>query len=103
MSSKQEPANEPADGAASGGNGAHGQEESRDEEGTQDTDVKASVAGVVEALTELVSVQTPASVWLPNKRLTMQYSGKVPGASPFIAQCTSFSPASIYLPQDDMF
>ena len=40
-------------------------------------DVSESVAGVVQALTELASVQTPASVWLPSKHLTVQLSGKV--------------------------
>jgi len=39
--------------------------------------VGESVAGVVQALTELASVQTPASVWLPSKHLTIQLSGKV--------------------------
>jgi len=39
--------------------------------------VGESVAGVVQALTELASVQTPASVWLPSKHLTVQLSGKV--------------------------
>lgn len=37
----------------------------------------SDVQSVVQALTELVSVQTPASVWLPNKHLTFQHSGKV--------------------------
>jgi len=56
-----------------------GSESGSEEEGTseEEPDVKASVAGVVQALTELVSVQTPASVWLPNKHLTLQHSGKV--------------------------
>ncbi|KAK9917305.1 hypothetical protein WJX75_002985 [Coccomyxa subellipsoidea] len=36
----------------------------------------SDVQSVVQALTELVSVQTPASVWLPNKHLTFQHSGK---------------------------
>ena len=40
-------------------------------------DVGESVVGVVQALTELASVQTPASVWLPSKHLTIQLSGKV--------------------------
>ena len=39
--------------------------------------VGESVAGVVQALGELASVQTPASVWLPSKHLTVQLSGKV--------------------------
>ena len=39
--------------------------------------VGESVAGVVQALTELASAQTPASVWLPSKHLTVQLSGKV--------------------------
>ena len=39
--------------------------------------VGESVAGVVQALTELASAQTPASVWLPSKHLTLQLSGKV--------------------------
>lgn len=57
-----------------GGSESGSEEESASEE---EPDVKASVAGVVQALTELVSVQTPASVWLPNKHLTLQHSGKV--------------------------
>ena len=43
--------------------------------------VGESVAGVVQALTELASVQTPASVWLPSKHLTVQLSGKVKQSS----------------------
>ena len=41
-----------------------------DGEGGDAEELTASVAGVVQAFTELVSVQTPASVWLPSKRLT---------------------------------
>lgn len=64
-----------APGGADKGEGGGKAEE---EEAGGAKDVKASVAGVVQALTELVSVQTPASVWLPNKHLTLQHSGKVP-------------------------
>ena len=46
-----------------------------DDEGAQNG--SGSVAAVVETLTELANLQTPASVWLPNKRLTMQATGKV--------------------------
>ena len=65
------------------GNGASGNGSGRDlqakGQGTQEEqeDVRESVAGVVQALTELASVQTPASVWLPSKHLTVQLSGKV--------------------------
>lgn len=64
-------------GAAAGGaDKDEGGGKAEEEEGGA-KDVKASVANVVQALTELVSVQTPASVWLPNKHLTLQHSGKV--------------------------
>ncbi|CAL8463710.1 g3244 [Coccomyxa elongata] len=73
-----------ADGGEAHENGAAGSGADKDEGGGKAEeeavggakDVKASVAGVVQALTELVSVQTPASVWLPNKHLTLQHSGK---------------------------
>ncbi len=74
-----------SDGGEARENGAAGSGADKDEGGGKAEeeaeggakDVKASVAGVVQALTELVSVQTPASVWLPNKHLTLQHSGKV--------------------------
>ena len=66
------------EGGGAAGNGS-GQELEAKVQGTQagQEDVRESVAGVVQALTELASVQTPASVWLPSKHLTVQLSGKV--------------------------
>ena len=83
MFGKGDDQNGSGEGPADGGSDEESPESSKDEE---KPNVKASVAGVVEALTELVSVQTPASVWLPNKRLTMQSSGKVL-SHPFNATC----------------
>ena len=66
------------DSNGASGNGSSKQLQAK-VEGTQEEkeDVGKSVAGVVQALTELASVQTPASVWLPSKHLTVQLSGKV--------------------------
>ena len=66
------------EGSGASGNGS-GKELQAKVQGSQEEqdDVSQSVAGVVQALTELASVQTPASVWLPSKHLTVQLSGKV--------------------------
>ena len=66
------------EGTGASGNGS-GRDLQAKVQGTQEEqdDVRESVAGVVQALTELASVQTPASVWLPSKHLTVQLSGKV--------------------------
>lgn len=69
----QLPHSEDGDGASA--NGA-GEDYSSRESAEEKEDVRESVAGVVQALTELASVQTPASVWLPSKHLTVQLSGK---------------------------
>lgn len=61
------------DGAVANGAGKDGSESMEE----QKEAVGESVAGVVQALTELASAQTPASVWLPSKHLTVQLSGKV--------------------------
>ena len=61
------------DGALTNG---YGMDDSKSLEEKKE-DVSERVAGVVQALTELASVQTPASVWLPSKHLTVQLSGKV--------------------------
>ena len=65
------------EGNGASGNGSGNQLQAK-VQGTQEEqeDVRESVAGVVQALTELASVQTPASVWLPSKHLTVQLSGK---------------------------
>lgn len=62
-------------------------------------EVTSSLEGVVETLTELVSLQTPASVWLPNKRLSLQATGKVqllllPPACPMLRCTCSHAAAS---------
>ena len=66
------------EGNGASGNGSGNQLQAK-VQGTQEEqeDVRESVAGVVQALTELASAQTPASVWLPSKHLTVQLSGKV--------------------------
>lgn len=66
--------------SSSSGSAARRNKQDSDEgqEGAGD-DVRESVADVVQALTELASLQTPASVWLPSKALTVQLSGKVWG------------------------
>ncbi|CAK0785418.1 hypothetical protein CVIRNUC_008627 [Coccomyxa viridis] len=68
------------EGNGASGNGSGNQLQAK-VQGTQEEqeDVRESVAGVVQALTELASVQTPASVWLPSKHLTVQLSGKGAG------------------------
>ncbi len=61
-------------------NGASIMESGADDDASMEEKKEAvgeSVAGVVQALTELASAQTPASVWLPSKHLTVQLSGKV--------------------------
>ena len=75
--------------------GADGKDSSgSDDEGNQGPtpDGSGSVAAVMETLTELVSLQTPASVWLPNKRLTVQATGKVRcrAAREFAAVCLTY-------------
>ena len=62
---------------SNGGGGGGADSKGNDDEGAQGGEGSGSVAAVVETLTELASLQTPASVWLPNKRLTMQATGKV--------------------------
>ena len=71
------------DGDATSANGS-GKDDSSQESAEEKEDVRESVAGVVQALTELASVQTPASVWLPSKHLTVQLSGKA--SAPFPEQ-----------------
>ena len=77
------------EGNGASGNGSGNQLQAK-VQGTQEEqeDVRESVAGVVQALTELASVQTPASVWLPSKHLTVQLSGKVgcPQVSTWLTQ-----------------
>lgn len=65
------------DVASAGGEDTSGEGAGTSREGGAVPEVTSSLEGVVETLTELVSLQTPASVWLPNKRLSLQATGKV--------------------------
>ncbi len=75
-SKKDEGKGDAQNGAAKQGKKEGGSGKEKEEEGTAEEEA-TDVQSVVAALTELVSVQTPASVWLPNKHLSMQHSGKV--------------------------
>ncbi|EIE27753.1 hypothetical protein COCSUDRAFT_55736 [Coccomyxa subellipsoidea C-169] len=74
-SKKDEGKGDAQNGAAKQGKKEGGSGKEKEEEGTLEEEA-TDVQSVVAALTELVSVQTPASVWLPNKHLSMQHSGK---------------------------
>jgi hypothetical protein len=62
-------------------------------------EVTSSLEGVVETLTELVSLQTPASVWLPNKRLSLQATGKVKSRCAVLPPAHALLQINLLMPQ----